>query len=149
MRRALILAVLLVPLAAHGTSLGGGSLGAPAVDQTARSAAAQALAAAQAATGTPAPRTFSSATTLDATSDMVEVTNGSPTTWSLRLPACTSATAAKGYGVAKSDANGNPIDLVGTGSDTISGQASIVFSTQWQSVTVKCDGMGTWVRGLH
>lgn len=45
----------------------------------------------------------------------------------------------------KSDSSANHVTIATTGSDTISGLATYVLTTQWQAVMLVSDGAGHWV----
>ena len=81
--------------------------------------------------------------------DTAEVSNSSSTAYAANLPACTAAASGRSYQMVKIDSNTNPITLVASGSDTISGAGTISITAQWAAISIKCDGAGLWLRGLR
>lgn len=45
----------------------------------------------------------------------------------------------------KTDASGNAVTVAGDGSETIDGAANVSLASQYDAVTVACDGSGWWI----
>ena len=81
--------------------------------------------------------------------DAVEVSNANKIPYNAVLPTCSLINAGVGYQIVKTDRDSSQVILKAADENTISGVRSLTLAAQWTAIQVKCDGKGTWIKGLH
>lgn len=85
----------------------------------------------------------SSSLSLDSTHYLVTM-NANAAARVATLPAASSSLIGRIYILKKNDSSANTVTLAASGSDTIDGAATVVLTTQWQTVRVICLTSTTW-----
>lgn len=84
------------------------------------------------------------ATTFTAASANIILANATSAAFTITLPAAASSTNLE-YTIKKTDSSVNAVTVKGNASETIDGSNTQILSSQYQSITVVCDGTSWWV----
>ena len=100
----------------------------------------------QSALSFPQSASVTAATTLTALTADAALVLGDATSaaFTVTLPSVLGASGITTT-VKKTDASGHHVTVAGSGSDLIDGSATYALTTQYQSVTVLCDGTTWWI----